>query len=138
MTGDDPTVLYLRPDHAFRARAYERMARLLEVTVGIFFSLAVIGFIARLVEDWSMPLASVIHREPRSWYWTPEAYFANLFAFNPSAVILLGVAVMMVAVIGRSVISAIELWRAGEQVLGSITVTVVVMILTAFLVARFG
>ena len=133
-----PRVVYLPPDPAFTPKAFDRMARLLEVAVVVFLGLAVVGFVTRLAEDWGMSLPSVIHREPRSWYWTPESYFANLFAFNPSAVVLLGVAVRMAAVIGRSVISAMELWRAGEVTLGAITVSVLALIATAFVLARFA
>ncbi len=138
MSAENPTIEDLPIDPAFPPETYDRMARLLEVTAVVFFLLALIGFVARLVQDWAMPLSAVIHREPRSWYWTPEAYFSNLFAFNPSSVILLGVAVMMVAVIGRSVISAIGLYRAQENVLASITVSVVTLIAIAFLLARYG
>ena len=138
MNPDDPTLDSLPLDPAFPPSTYERLARLLEVTVVIYFILIVIGFIARLSDDWSMTLAEAISKEPRSWYWTPEAYFSNLFAFNPSAVVLLGVAIMMVAVIGRSVISANGLLRNREWILGAITVGVVALIAFAFLAARYA
>ena len=138
MSADDPTLDSLPLDPAFPPSTYERLARLLEVTVVMYFILIVIGFIARLSEDWSMAISKVIHKEPRSWYWTPEAYFSNLFAFNPSAVVLLGVAIMMVAVIGRSVISAHGLLKNREWILGAITIGVIALIAFAFLAARYA
>lgn len=133
----DPTIDSLPLDPAFPPSAYERLARLLEVTVVAYFALIIIGFVFRLARDWSMPISQAIHKEPRSWYWTPEAYFSNLFAFNPSAIILLGVAIMMIAVIGRSVISAAGLLRNREWVLGGVTVGVIGLIAFAFLLARY-
>lgn len=138
MSADPPTLDSLPLDPAFPPSTYERLARLLEITVVIYFILIVIGFIARISEDWSMTIQQSIHKEPRSWYWTPEAYFSNLFAFNPSAVVLLGVAIMMVAVIGRSVISANGLLRNREWILGAITIGVIAMIAFAFLAARYA
>ena len=138
MSADDPTLDSLPLDPAFPPSTYERLARLLEVTVVVYFILIVIGFVMRLADDWSLSLPTVIHKEPRSWYWTPEAYFSNLFAFNPSAVVLLGVAIMMVAVIGRSVISANGLLRNREWILGAITIGVIALIAFAFLAARYA
>ena len=135
---DDPTLDSLPLDPAFPPSTYDRLARLLEVTVVMDFILIVIGFVVRLADDWALSLPTVIHKEPRSWYWTPEAYFSNLFAFNPSAVVLLGVAIMMVAVIGRSVISANGLLRNREWILGAITIGVIALIAFAFLAARYA
>ncbi len=137
MRSDDPNLDSLPLDPAFPPSTYERLARLLEVTVVIYFVLIIIGFVSRLAEDWSMTISQVVHKEPRSWYWTPEAYFSNLFALNPSAIILLGVAIMMVAVIGRSVISATGLLRNREWVLGAVTVGVVGLVAFAFFIARY-
>lgn len=131
---DSPTV---PPDPTFTPDACAQVAGFLEGAIVVFFVIFIVGFVDLLYQNWSRAIGDVIHMDPRSVYWTPEQYFSHLFSFDPRAVILLGVAVMVAAVVIRSGYCARDLYRGREWVLGSLTIAIIAIIGIAFFLARY-
>ena len=101
------------------------------------FPYGVVGFIGYLSVNWNVSVAKAIKADPKPIYWTPQAYFGHLFGLMPDAFVLLSIAVMVATVFGRSLMSAVDLYKGKERFLAGIVVLVLVVIAGAFLIDRY-
>ncbi|MGP8158719.1 MAG: DUF1634 domain-containing protein [Thermoplasmata archaeon] len=124
-------------DPSFHPASYGQLARLIQVGVAIFSVLGVVGFIGYLSVNWNVSVAKAIKADPKPIYWTPQAYFGHLFGLMPDAFVLLSIAVMVATVFGRSLMSAVDLYKGKERFLAGIVVLVLVVIAGAFLIDRY-
>ena len=103
-----------------------------------FFVLASIGLVVALVANPSETVASMLAFDPRSLYMPPAAFLANLVALNPSAIILLGIYLMVAVTIARVGYAAMDFARGRERTLTWAAIAVVVLLLIGlFVVAPF-
>jgi uncharacterized membrane protein len=134
----EPAVPKLPGDPTFPPAAYERVARLLRYGIIGFLVLATVGLIAQLALHPSESVASVLASGPSSGYGSFSQFIGHLASGQPDALILLGIYVMIGVTVGRVGLATRDLYRGGERTLGTLSATVIVLLLIAlFVVASF-
>lgn len=128
----------LPPDPTFPPSAYERTSRILRLGVVGFFLLASVGMILGLLERPGETVAQLLSTNPRSEYGSAAGYFTQLAALEPSAVVLLGIFLMVSVTVGRVAYATFDFYQGRERILAAVSATVVfLLILGLFVVAPF-
>lgn len=128
----------LPPDPTFPPSVYERTARLLRGGVIVFFVLAAIGMIAALVQNPSETVSELLGSAPAVGFGSFASLLGRLEVLEPTAIITLGVYVMVAVTIARVAYAAVDLYRGRERTLAALSTCVVVLLIVGlFVVAPF-
>lgn len=117
---------------------FERIARLLRTGVIGFLLLAGTGLIGEILLHPSTTVASLLASNPKSTYGSWTVFWGQLIAGAPSALVLLGIYVMIAVTVGRVALAAVAFYRGRERALGTLSLAVIGLLLVAlFLVAPY-
>jgi uncharacterized membrane protein len=138
MSGTEPTLESLPDDPTFPPSVYERTARLLRAGVLVFFLLAVVGMIAALAQNPSETVSTLLSSTPAVGFGSFGSLWARLVVLEPTAIITLGIYVMVAVTIARVVYAMVDFYRGRERVLAALSGCVVVLLIVGlFVVAPF-
>lgn len=127
-----PTSLPLDP--TFSPAAYERVAGLLRAGIVGFLALAGSGMLLQLVLHPTESDSSLLAPGSGTAYPSDPMFVNGLLSLQPSALILLGVFVMVAVTIGRVVLAVVDFYRGRERILAGISAAVVLLLALGLLV----
>lgn len=130
----DSGLTALPHDPTFPPEAYERVSRLLRGGVLAFLVLAGVGMVARLVAAPYESVSAILASPPGTEFGSVGGFFVALANGQPSALITLGIFVMVGVTIGRVGLAAVDFARGRERVLAAVSVVVVVLLVLGLLV----
>ncbi len=138
MNEPDASVASLPEDPTFPPSAYEQLTRLLRGGVIGFFLLAMVGLIADLAQNPSETVSTLLGSTPAAGFASIGVFARSLVALQPSAIIILGVYVMVAVTITRVFYAMVDFYRGGERTLGGLSAVVVLLLfLGLFVLAPF-